>query len=254
MDKKDYYVYVYLNQLKPGKWLYNEHVFNFQPFYVGKGRNKRDILHLCPHMLEKKTIKNSTIKSIINELNELPLHLRIYTGLTNEVAIEIEKDFIKKFGRKDNKTGMLSNGTDGGDGANNFSEKTLKKIGNKTKKVYQYSLDGKFIKEWNSISEIDLDCISKGNLSTSIKRNGTWCNFIWSYEKKNILPSKIKYQMPVKYVNIKQIDILSDEIIEIFKDVLSIEKKLGLRIGARNKIYECINKKVKTAYGYKWKI
>lgn len=31
-------------------------------------------------------------------------------------------------------------------------------------------------------------------------------------------------------------------------------KELKLRSGARNKIYECINNKIKTAYGYKWEI
>ena len=43
--KKDYYVYVYFNQTKSGVWNYNEHTFTHQPFYVGKGRNKRDIIN-----------------------------------------------------------------------------------------------------------------------------------------------------------------------------------------------------------------
>lgn len=42
--------------------------------------------------------------------------------------------------------------------------------------------------------------------------------------------------------------------IEVFEDTISIEKKLKLRDGARNKIYDCINKKIKTAYGFKWEI
>jgi len=33
-----------------------------------------------------------------------------------------------------------------------------------------------------------------------------------------------------------------------------MKDELGLRNGARNKIYECINGTLKTAYGYKWEI
>ena len=65
MMNNDYYVYVYFNQLKQGTWFYREYTFNYQPFYVGKGRNKREIEHLCPYMLNKKTIKNSIIKNFI---------------------------------------------------------------------------------------------------------------------------------------------------------------------------------------------
>lgn len=112
--KKDYYVYVYLNQLIPGKWAYKDLVFEYQPFYVGKGRNRREIEHLCPYMLEKKSYKSSTIKSIKNKTGQPPIHYRIFEHLTNDEAIEIEIDFIKTFGRKDNKTGILTNCTDGG--------------------------------------------------------------------------------------------------------------------------------------------
>jgi hypothetical protein len=254
MEQNDYYVYVYLNQLKPGYWQYNEHTFQYQPFYVGKGRNKREIIHLCPFMLKKHNVKNSTIKSIITELGELPIHYRIYTGLTNSEAIQIEIDFIKIFGRKDNNTGILSNGTDGGDGANNFSEKTLNKMKRHTKKVYQYSLNGDFIKEWESMTSVGIEFNSFSNISTAIKRNGTYSGYLWSYEKNENLKPKIKYQAPIKHTNIKQINKKTNEIINIFANALEIEKELKLRTGARNKIYDCLNNKLKTAYGYKWKI
>jgi len=35
---------------------------------------------------------------------------------------------------------------------------------------------------------------------------------------------------------------------------LEIETELKLRTGARNKIYDCLRNKLKTAYGYKWEI
>jgi hypothetical protein len=89
------------------------------------------------------------------------------------------------------------------------------------------------------------------NISTAIKRNGTCGGFIWSYDENFVLP-KIKYQMPIKYTNIKQIDKKTGELIKIFKDAGEIEQELNLISGSRNKIIDCINKKQKTAYGYKW--
>ena len=44
----------------------------------------------------------------------------------------------------------------------------------------------------------------------------------------------------------------SGDIIKIFDSVSQIESELGLKKGARNLIYRCLNKKMKTAYGYKW--
>ena len=65
---------------------------------------------------------------------------------------------------------------------------------------------------------------------------------------------RIKNQMKITYKNIKQIDKKTGELINVFENALEIEEKLKLRKGARNKIYECLNGKLKTAYGYKWKI
>ena len=205
-------------------------------------------------MLKMKSVKNSTIKSIINENGEMPIHYRIYSGLTNTEAIKIEINFIKCFGRKDNGTGILSNSTDGGDGANNFSKETLKKVGGKKKKIYQYSLKGKFIKEWESLSSVGIEFENFQNISTAIKRNGSCFGYLWSYKKIDKIEPKKKYQMPIKYMKIKQINKKTDKIIHIFEDALEIETDLKLRKGARNKIYECLNNKLKTAYGYKWEI
>lgn len=252
-EKKDYYVYIYLNQTKKGKWSFKDLQFDYQPFYIGKGRKKRDITHLCQYSLKTNNLKNSIIKSIVNKTGEQPIHHRLYENLSNSEAIELEIKLIKHFGRKDNKSGILANGTDGGDGANNFSDETLKKVGNPKKKVYQYDLNGVFIKEWDSLSSVDLTKHT-GNLSTAIKRNGTFMGFIWSYTFKENIESIIRYQMPNKYTNIQQIDKKTNEVLNTFDNALQIENKLGLISGGRNRIYDAINGKLKTAYGYKWKL
>ena len=70
--ERDYYVYIYLNQLKEGIWVFKEHTFEQQPFYVGKGKKKREKSHLYPSNLKKKSYKNNTIKKVLKETGEEP--------------------------------------------------------------------------------------------------------------------------------------------------------------------------------------
>ena len=60
--------------------------------------------------------------------------------------------------------------------------------------------------------------------------------------------------MPIKYNNIKQLDKNTGEILHEFENILEAVTTLKLCKSARGKIIDCINKKQKTAYGYKWKI
>lgn len=106
---------------------------------------------------QHKTLDNDTIFYIgigkiknraysINKRN--PLHKNIiqkhgvvveilFENITWEDACTIEKELIKKYGRRDSGTGILVNMTDGGDGLNNPSEYTRKKIsiGHRGKKM-----------------------------------------------------------------------------------------------------------------------
>jgi hypothetical protein len=191
----DYYVYVYLNQLKEGLWVFENHKFDYQPFYVGKGRKKREKSHLCRCNLKAKTHKNNTINQIIRETGENPIHLRIFENLTNEDAIKIEANFIKLFGRVDTGTGILSNMTDGGEGVNNFADKNVSKEWAR-KKVYQYTLSGEFVREWKSIASVDI-IKYPSNISTSIKKGGTLGNYIWSYTKEETVKPKDFANVPV---------------------------------------------------------
>lgn len=46
MELKDFYVYVYLDPRKSGEYIYDDLKFNYEPFYVGKGRGDRIISSL----------------------------------------------------------------------------------------------------------------------------------------------------------------------------------------------------------------
>jgi hypothetical protein len=128
IEDRRFYVYVYLNILKPGVYIYNHKYgagWMYEPFYVGKGKNKR----MYDHIKEAKKYSTSTeikgnelkinqINKIFNNGTGFPI-LIVEDNLTEKQAYELEKQLIAKFGRVDKKTGCLTNMTSGGEGFNN---------------------------------------------------------------------------------------------------------------------------------------
>ena len=76
------------------------------PFYVGKGHGNRSY---------DKTYRNRWWHNIVNKYG---YRVEImYDNLTEAQAFDLEKEFIKRYGRADLGCGPLVNMTDGGDGA-----------------------------------------------------------------------------------------------------------------------------------------
>ena len=93
----DFYVYAWLRPCG-------------EPFYIGKGRGKR-----------AGAIKSSNqifvrIVDKIKAAGEVPSVIKIAENLSESEAFEVEKAYIKKYGRRNNFTGVLANLTDGGEG------------------------------------------------------------------------------------------------------------------------------------------
>lgn len=88
------------------------------PFYIGIGKTEKRAYY--------KYLRNNIWNQIVSKTNyEVEI---LFKNLTWEQACEKEKEFIKLYGRIDLKSGILANQTDGGDGNNNLSEETRKKI------------------------------------------------------------------------------------------------------------------------------
>lgn len=86
-----------------------------EPFYIGKGVNKRAKQHFYPSNQKKRSFKNAVIKAIKAEGFE-PGLTYLFENLSEEDALAKEIELIKKYGRRDKGTGILANQTDGGDG------------------------------------------------------------------------------------------------------------------------------------------
>lgn len=114
----EFYVYLLLD---PRKF--------YLPFYVGKGKGNR-----CSHHLRKKYGSNTIKQRIIDKIYSVGLKPEIMiwkNNLTEQEAYDIEIELIKRFGKICNKSGILSNLTDGGEGlsGHTFSEEHKRKIG-----------------------------------------------------------------------------------------------------------------------------
>jgi hypothetical protein len=127
-DKKEYYVYVYLDSRKNGAYKYGDLEFQHEPFYVGAGQKGRSTAHMKPSALKIDTnnIKVSIITEIMKQTKNKPYIIKLYTNLYKKEASILETKTIKSIGRLDMGNGPLTNLTDGDIG--NLSKNSKDKI------------------------------------------------------------------------------------------------------------------------------
>lgn len=120
----DFYVYVYLDPRKPGNYSYGDYMFEFEPFYVGKGRGNRYTQHIHQNRLnnEKNYNKKTILESLLST-NLVPKILKVNENLNEKQSFELETFLISLIGRL-TEGGPLTNVTLGGDG---FSSEDTKK-------------------------------------------------------------------------------------------------------------------------------
>lgn len=111
----NFYVYIYLNPLK-----------NYEPFYIGFGKNNRMKDHLKKSS-DKNRHKFYTIQKIRRETGNDPTIRIFQSNLTSNEAIEIERGLIWAFGRADLGQGPLTNLTAGGEGTTNLTQESAVK-------------------------------------------------------------------------------------------------------------------------------
>lgn len=157
--------------------------FSDLPFYIGKGYNGRSYQHLLPcNYNNGRSYKNNKIRKILKK-GSIPKVEIVSEKLSELDALKLEGELIKKFGRKVDGSGILTNILEGGTeqyGKNNpnygnkwsdeqkekLSKKKIGKPGHKhteehklyissiQKKHSFYSIDNDTleVKKWDSIS------------------------------------------------------------------------------------------------------
>ena len=117
----------YQETTMPSKSIYRFYVYAYlredeTPYYIGKGQGNRAY------------VKH---KNYSNPPSDLSRIIFLETNLSEEDAFLLERQYIAKFGRKDNGTGILRNMTDGGEGMSGFkhTEETKEKLKNNSQKM-----------------------------------------------------------------------------------------------------------------------
>jgi len=170
-----FYVYVYLDPRKPGNYEYLDQglgiSFDHEPFYIGKGQEYRWNAHLREsRKLTNKFYKHLKIRNIW-EAGLKPIIYKIFTGMLEQPAYNLEETLGFLIGRHNLDLGPLANETDCGSIPQNRTEESKKKSAQKSKDTLK---NNPLIKE-NSIIELKktLENNPEIRINATIKRNKT---------------------------------------------------------------------------------
>lgn len=122
--------------------------------------------------------------------------------------------------------------------------------GNNIKKVYEYDLEGNFIREWVSQQDaVNFYKMKVNHIPGACKgRLKTFAGKRWSYNKLNKLPLLKNRRSDTKYYNIYQLS-KDGKIIKVWNTIGEIVKELYFSYAG---VINCINKKRPSYKGYKW--
>lgn len=158
-------------------------------FYIGIGKIRTDDLVTTDKMKHyraySKQGRNPIWKAIVNKTS-YTIEI-IKTGISKQEAIDLEIFLIEKYGRIKSK-GLLSNITDGGE---TVLPELLTVLNDPkcSQKVFQYDLEGNFIKEWLSTNQIKRELgfdnsVIRKSLKGKTKSPNVSYGFQWFLEYK----------------------------------------------------------------------
>lgn len=120
--------------------------------------------------------------------------------------------------------------------------------------IYQYDLDGNFIKEWNSIKEAStFYSVTNGAIeAVLLEKTLSSAGFIWKrYYKKKVDKRKIRVEL--KKINKFS---MSGDLIESFESMRNLHERLypnrNFKV-LKDTILKVLNNNRNSAFGYKWK-
>lgn len=136
------------------------------PFYIGKGLGQRINYHFKKCNLKGRTLKENKINSLNNQKIKI-LREKLFESENELLCLNLECFLICIYGRRDIKTGILCNHTDGGEGVSG------KICSQETKDKMSLSRKGRKIinpKSGHKFTEEHKNNISKGNIG----KHSTW--------------------------------------------------------------------------------
>lgn len=219
-----------------------KHTLPNQKVYIGKTCDVKRRWRACNY------VGNWFFYSAIQEYGwENITHEILEDNLTLEEANEKEKYYIALYQSTNSQYGYNLRAGGAGDGA--MTSKT-EKFKERYKRVYQYTLEGDFIAEWDNLTLAAESC-GGINKITGISQccNGkrkTAYGFQWRYEKFDRLS---KQELTGVKKRIVQKD-LEGNVIQVYNSVSEAADALGMK--SHTSICNVLNGRTKTAYGFLW--
>ena len=250
-----HYVYAYLDTRKPGKYIYDDLEFEYEPFYIGQGKKYR-----CYSGLKNggSPYKKYKINKILSEGFD-PKVIKMYENLEYEFAIKLEIELISKIGRDDLGRGPLVNLTDGGEGTLNMSQIIKDKISEKSKgrKMSETAKENmklsrkKYFENGNTTWNKGREWTEEERLKLTNKSN---TGKVFSDSHKNKMKENAKMQMLEGRSIVKQSILVNKFTMcgDFIKEYESITNAANENNIPKTSIIECCKKRLKHAGGFYW--
>lgn len=206
------------------------------PFYVGKGRDQRMYAHRAEALSASTSNKphHDRIVEIVEDGLDV-VYAKHAKNLEECEALNLERSLIEKIGRSNHGKGPLLNLTAGG-----------QRGGAITKPVTQYTLDGEFVRHWESAKEASEKTPANRSYITQVckgKRVSAG-GFLWTYKGEPTPVYRKKY-----YQAVQQFDLEGSLFAEYFS-LTNAQESTGIELHA---ISEACRGNSKTAGGFRWK-
>jgi len=246
----EFYVYVYLNPLKCGNFLYGSFKFKYEPFYVGKGKGKRNVFHT--QVSDKRNLLKQRILNKIKTKSRKPIIIKLYENLSEASAFRLEKCLIKMIGRRDLKLGTLANLTDGGEGGSGiiYTRKRRESMIIEKRPIVKYNNKGKVVEIFENIVDLSIKYpkILTNHLHRSCKSSGhrKIDDHFWKYYEGEKLNDVL--ELNDEFKPILQYDLIGN-LIAKWNRVNELHN-LGYSSGA---ILKCCRNNEKKCHYYKFK-
>lgn len=231
---------------------------NMQPFYVGKGSKNR----MYQHFRIRNTIDNIYLKEKLCYLaarGQKPIYEKVIINIPEKLAYQKEIELIKLHGRLIDKSGILCNICEGGNGCtgSSWSESRRKETSDRMKgargylpimmrPVSQYTLTGDHIKDFPS-AKVASESVKGANRSyiTQVckgKRKSAG-GFIWTYKGNPVPEFSKKYYRAVNQYS------LDGNLLATFQSLTEAQNQTGVEL---HNISEACRGNSKTAGGFIW--
>jgi len=201
--------------------------------YIGSSINIQDRLQKHRYELRKQKHGNRKLQNSWNKYSEEIFDFYILEFCNKELLLEREQYFIDTLNPEYNITRLVERNIPSPESSKLQSETRIKKIASgeiklTEKEIYQYNLNGDFIKKYDGIKKA---CKEIGIHQSTICRflNGTnrkAGNFLWSLEYKDKLEPYIKFKTDNGKMNkaIKIVDSQTNEIVYRFNSLKDCAK------------------------------